>query len=247
MIPLKIYELETAFAAMLKYYKSGNRQDLAVAQAEIIHSMEIDYAVKTQPENDSKEENAFIEESHGPNRMLVMLANYYGEQYCNGNTIIIYDDDPKPGKANHHNKYIFKLKDPETHKAIYPGNPTKKDKPYDFDLEFIQQVTVYADGNQVDTTDRAYDSFANCYQETVRTLDFKSAFWKDDHKHAVNYIFTIGFNGELKLLDAKTNEEKQFTFGDLGTKYFLEKYLETLQLIKSEKFKHFSWREFILG
>lgn len=242
--PLKIQELEIAKNAILKYYESGNRQDLVFAQAEIIHSMEIDYSIKTLSEYNKKID--FIKESHGPNRMLMMLANYYGEQYCNGNAIIIYDDDPRSGKSAHHNKYVFSLKDPNTHNQILPGNPKKENEPYDFNLKFLSQITIYPEGNAEDTTQHAYDSFAGCYQKPVRKLDFKSAFWKKDHEHNVHYIFTIDFDGNLKLLEASTLKEKRFDFISSNTQYFLQEYLKVLDIIRSGKFNYYDWETFIL-
>ena len=244
LFPLTIQELEIAKNAMLKYYETGNRADLASAQAEIIHCMNIDYSIKTHAEYDANVD--FIKGSHGPNRMLIMLLNYYGEQYCNENALLIYCDDPRNGKTVHHNKYILSLKDPHTHNQILPGNPKKEDNPYDFNLDFVSQITVYPEGNSENTTPHAYDSFAGCYQKPFRKLDFKSAFWKKDHEHFVNYILTIDFNGKLKLLDANTLQEKRFEFTETNTQYFLQEYLKLLEVIKSDKFKYYDWETFIL-
>ena len=155
---------------------------------------------------------------------------------------------PYLAKANHHNYYLIELKDKDSHDKIYPGNPTKDDKPYDFNLKFIRQVTVYRDtGKQEDTTTHAYDSFAGCYQSPVRIADFKSALWKKNHEHDVNYIFKIDFDGQLHVLDARDLTEKRFTLVTDGADYLLNRYLELLTLIKEDKLTYFTWDNFILN
>lgn len=156
-------------------------------------------------------EGVRIESDHTPYRLAVFLLNYYGETATAGRTVTIYDDDPYPGKAAHRNSYRLNLKDEYSHISLLPSNPEAKDEPYDFYGTFSRQITTYADGNEVDTTKTAWDSFAKRYQPPWRTFDFKSALWKGNgHLHGVNYTVTIDEGGNYVVRDPGFRIKKAF-------------------------------------
>ena len=118
----------------------------------------------------------------------------------------------------------MELKDKETHEKLYSTNPTAEDCPYDFNALFVSQYTVYPN-NTADTTAHAYESFDHFYKDSngkkqvikhgyhtpFRSIDFKSAFWKNGHEHTTDYIFTINEQGQSFLINTKINDqEKQF-------------------------------------
>lgn len=242
-------ELNTAIYGVFNYLLDKNIDHLRAAQTEIKKAKEIDFAIKTYAEFELKE--AVVPSSHGVDRMAVILLNSYGEGYFDRGTLRIIADDPKSGYADHTNTYTLVLKDAETHYQIHKGNPTGKDKPYDFDTSFLSQITEYKNGKQEDTTDRAWDSFHPGYHAPSRKLDFKSALWKKNHEHFVDYIIQILDTGEVILFQpGKKTQPKQIVFNPVDTEHVecLKQYLNLLKFIRYFDIKNYdlSWDKFIL-
>ena len=245
-----ISQTELAFAIenIYKYLQTRDSKCLQVAQNEIKKAKEIDFSIKTYQEYRLNE--AFIPSSHGVNRMAVMLLNSLGENYLEQGILTIHQDDPKLGFAEHTNTYRLVLKDIDTHINFYTGNPTAEDKPYDFDTNFISQITRYQNGNTADTTKHAWDSFNPGYKNPIRTLDFKSALWKKDHEHFVNYIFQIMDDGSMVVFaPGKRDQLKQIEFKPKPENlHYLDQYLQLLSSIKAfdSKIYNLNWDNFIL-
>ncbi len=241
-------ELDKAVYGVFNYLLTRDSSHLIAAQSEIKKAKEIDFAIKTYAEYDLKE--AFVPSSHGVNRMAIMLLNSYGECYLNNGQLSISADDPESGYADHTNTYTLRLKDAHTHLQIYKGNPSGAAKPYDFDTSFVSQITTYQDGRQDNTTDRAWDSFNKGYHTPSRTLDFKSALWKKDHEHFVNYILQILDTGKLIVYQpGKKDQPKQIRFlPDEAHKGYLMQYLNLLRYIRhfDTRLYDLSWDNFIL-
>ena len=161
---ITVAELEKLVNILQEYAVTTDKTEaeniLRKNQDLILLAKRVDYSSKTQAENDNSE---FKDRSHGLGRMLMFLLNYYGEAYLADGFLTIYDDDPRPFSSSHANTYKLELKDPETHNKFGDYNPTAEDKPYDFDSQFIKQITAYSDGNKVDTTFTAWDSFQKAY------------------------------------------------------------------------------------
>lgn len=248
---ISILELEQAIIHIYYYLKNNDItyiQDEKV-QAAIRLAKEIDCSIKTYREYDSQVD--YIPKEHNVTRMAVMLLNTFGELYCEGGSLTIYEDDLWKGKANHTNTYELKLKEPETHLNIFKGNPSAESKPYDFDTEFKSQLTHYQDGNLTNTTRNAWDSFASCYKTPTRTLDFKSALWKKNHEHYVNYIIQIDRQGTLSVFRPKQRDNpKQIKFeSQLENRHYLQKYLNVLACIDylNQSKYDLSWDNFIIN
>ena len=255
---MRSYYIEHKFILnnILLYLQTSNRRYLEVAQSEIRHAKELDFKIKTQTEYEKKED---VDSSHGPGRMTMFLLNSKGELYFNGGTLTIYNDDPKAVPNSHINVYIVELKDTETHTKIYATNPTADDHPYDFNTVFKEQYTVFPD-KTVNTTEHAWESFEHFYKDTAgnwqtikagyhtpyRSLDFKSAYWRDGHKHSVDYIPTIDATGQEFLLSGKTKATKEFKFIPLAENVkYKKQYLEWLE--KFDKLQYYTWEHFIIN
>ena len=239
---ITVAELEKLVTILQDYVVTGDKNILIEHQDLILLATAVDYSSKTQAENDNSE---FKDKSHGLGRMLMFLLNYYGEVYLADGFLTIYDDDPRTFSSSHANTYKLKLKDPETHDKFGEYNPTAEDKPYDFDSRFIKQITAYSDGNKVDTTDTAWDSFQKAYTTPIRTFDFKSAFWKSGHEHLVNYVLQIDFKLNLHVINRVTKKEKSFEFvSNPEHEEFLKKYSEMLSVMW--QLGDYAWTNFII-
>ena len=252
-------DLEFALNNILLFLKTSNKHYLEVAQPEIKKARDFDLQVKTQADY---EKNEFVAESHGLGRMAMFLLNSKGEHYINGGILTIYEDDPKKSPNSHTNIYKIELKDKNTHDRIWDTNPTADDKPYDFNAVFQQQFTVYPD-KAVETTEHAWESFTHFYKDAdgnlqtikvgyhtpYRTLDFKSAYWKDGHKHSVDYITTIDVTGQMFVIrDQKSiKETKRFDFVPTAENVkYLQQYLEWIAKFEKLQF-YISWEYFIIN
>lgn len=254
---ITIEELETAIDAVFNYLETADTKSLIKAQNSIKLTKDIDYSIRTHNEYDRITEAAkkgtlleteIIESDHNVIRMAIILLNSFGEHYLNNSEITIENDDRFVGGTSHTNTYILHLKDPETHDKIFKGNPTKKDEPYDFYSQFVQQYTFYKNGSIVNTTATSWDSFNKCYQSPTRKFDFKSELWKKNHTHAVDYIIQILSTGEVVIKLARDlTVLKKFT---LKTKpemnFYLEKYLNLLKRIYKFKRYNLPWDNFII-
>ena len=239
---ITVAELEKLVTILQDYVVTGDKNILIEHQDLILLATAVDYSSKTQAENDNSE---FKDKSHGLGRMLMFLLNYYGEAYLADGFLTIYDDDPRTFSSSHANTYKLKLKDPETHDKFGEYNPTAEDKPYDFDSRFIKQITAYSDGNKVDTTVTAWDSFQKAYTTPIRTFDFQSAFWKSGHEHLVNYILRIDFKLNLHVSNRVTKKEKVFEFVPSPEhEEFLKKYSEMLSVMW--QLGDYAWTNFII-
>ena len=239
---ITVAELEKLVTILQDYVVTGDKNILIEHQDLILLATAVDYSLKTQAENDNSE---FKDKSHGLGRMLMFLLNYYGEAYLADGFLTIYDDDPRTFSSSHANTYKLELKDPETHNKFGEYNPTAEDKPYDFDSQFIKQITAYSDGNKVDTTVTAWDSFQKAYTTPIRTFDFKSAFWKSGHEHLVNYILRIDFKLNLHVINRVTKKEKSFEFVPSPEhEEFLKKYSEMLSVMW--QLGEYAWSNFII-
>ena len=239
---ITVAELEKLVTILQDYVVTGDKNILIEHQDLILLATAVDYSSKTQAENDNSE---FKDKSHGLGRMLMFLLNYYGEAYLSDGFLTIYDDDPRTFSSSHANTYKLKLKDPGTHNKFGDYSPTAEDKPYDFDSRFIKQITAYSDGNKVDTTVTAWDSFQKTYTTPIRTFDFKSAFWKSGHEHLVNYILRIDFKLNLHVINRVTKKEKVFEFVPSPEhEEFLKKYSEMLSVMW--QLGEYAWSNFII-
>ena len=239
---ITVAELEKLVTILQDYVATGDKNILIENQDLILLAAAVDYSSKTQAEHDNSE---FKDKSHGLGRMLMFLLNYYGEAYLADGFLTIYDDDPRTFSSSHANTYKLKLKDPGTHNKFGDYSPTAEDKPYDFDSRFIKQITAYSDGNKVDTTATAWDSFQKAYTTPIRTFDFKSAFWKSGHEHLVNYILRIDFKLNLHVINRVTKKEKAFEFiPNPEHEEFLKKYGEMLSVMW--QLGDYDWTNFII-
>ena len=233
-----------------EFISTGNRAILEDIQDELKLARTVDYSIKTKLEY--KNQQDFIESSHGPKRSAVFLLNYFGEFYLHGGSLTIEDDDLRKGSASHTNTYQLELKDISTHSRLYCGNPTKADQPYDFNTVFKSQVTQFENsGKSVDTTDKPWDSYQNAYTEPYRTLDFKSAFWQDGSEHGVHYILQLNADKTLSCYKGGTKLAKKITFtprATLDSTYYFDKYFEVLALIEFfNKHWYLTWDSFIFN
>ena len=227
---------------------TGNRAFIEDIQEDIKLAKNIDYSIKTQAEYNKKQN--FIESSHGPKRSAMFLLNYFGELYLHEGSLTIEADDPTTSKAVHMNTYQLSLKDLDTHIKLYQGNPTKEDRPYDFNTKFKAQKTYFIEsGKLVDTTGNPWDSFQNVYTEPYRTLDFKGAFWKSGNEHSVHYILQLQEDTNLACYIAGTKITKKIIFEPLPTALqYHKKYFEVLELIEFfNKHWYLTWDNFIFN
>ena len=239
---ITIEELEQVIDA-LQSYAAGDRTALEQNQDLFKLARDVDYSSKTQKEYETNSD--FDPSSHGIGRMIMFLLNYYGEKYLSDGQLTISADDPKIFNTLHTNTYILKLKDPETHEQFGGYNPVAEDKPYDFDSQFIQQITYYPDKTAVDTTATAWDSFQKTYSIPARTFDFKSAFWKKGHEHFVDYILQIDSKSILHVINRSSKQERQFAFSPAdGHEQFLAKYNALISIMW--QFSDYAWSNFIL-
>jgi len=239
---ITITELEKLIAVLQEYALTNDKELLKKHQDLILLAKDVDYSSKTQAENDNSD---FKDNSHGLGRMIMFLLNYYGESYLSDGILTIYGDDPRAFSSSHTNTYRLDLKDPETHNKFGDYSPTAEDKPYDFDSQFIKQITSYPDGNETDTTATAWDSFQKAYTTPVRTFDFKSAFWKSGHEHSVNYILQIDSKLNLHVFNRVTKEEKIIEFVPVAEhEEFLNKYSKMIDIMW--QFGEYAWSNFIL-
>ena len=243
---ITVAELEKLVNILQEYAVTTDKTEaediLRKNQDLILLAKDVDYSSKTQAENDKSK---FKDKSHGLGRMLMFLLNYYGETYLADGFLTVYDDDPRSFGSSHANTYKLELKDPETHDKFGDYSPTAEDKPYDFNSQFIKQITTYPEGNRVDTTITAWDSFQKAYTTPVRTFDFKSAFWKSGHEHSVNYILRIDFKLNLHVINRITKEEKIFEFiPNPEHEEFLKKYSEMLSVMW--QLGDYAWNNFII-
>jgi hypothetical protein len=205
---------------------------------------------KTEYANNSQ----FIASSHTPSRMAVFLLNYFGEHYLSQGELTVKFDDPSDNYTNKHdNTYRLILKDSDTHEKLYKGNPTPANEPYDFNSEFIRQITHYPN-KTVDTTATSWESFVHVsnlrpgYFVPKRTFDFKSAFWKSGGEHNVNYILKLDFNGELKLFNRVSKAEKNFEFkAASNASDFYNKYFQLIDIIRLFNQHQITWVDCIIN
>lgn len=244
--------LERVIYNIANYIETLDKKYLLDIQEEIKLAKEIDESILTKTEYANK--GQFIASSHSPSRMAIFLLNYFGEHYLNQGELTIKFDDPFENYVNtHDNTYRLVLKDIDTHEKLYKGNPTSADEPYDFNSEFIRQITHYPN-NTVDTTTTAWESFVHSsnlrsgYFTPKRTFDFKSAFWKSGGEHRVNYILKLDFNGELKLFNRVSKAERVFEFKAASNSLaFYDKYFQVLSIIKLFNQHQITWMDCIIN
>ena len=244
--------IEQIIYGIADYLKTSDKKYLLNIQEEIKLAKEIDESIMTKIEYASNCQ--FIAASHTPSRMAVFLLNYFGEHYLNQGEITIKSDDPSDRCTyTHDNTYRLVFKDIDTHEKLYKGNPTAEDDPYDFNSEFISQLTHYPN-NTTDTTATAWESFVHSpnfrprYFTPKRTFDFKSALWKSGGEHKVNYILKLDFDRELRLFNRVSKAEKCFEFiaaPEVST--FYDKYFQVLDMIRLFNQYQITWTDCIIN
>lgn len=202
--------IENVVDAMYTYLKKGDNTYIKQYQEEINILRGIDSGINTYAEYGGQDFD-----NHTPTRAIIFLINYFGEMYLENAKITIYDDEPNNRFYNsHENTYILKLKDPESHVKLGGYNPTKKDKPYDFDTEFKKQITHYKDSGKIDdTTLHPWNGFNRSkkkgYNTPIRTIDFKSAFYTSGkHTHDCDYIIKLTRDKQFLLYNMRANQVK---------------------------------------
>lgn len=247
-------EIEQALIGIYKYLVNHDIDALKEVQPQIKKTRDIDFQIKTLAEYNENNGSSIIQNSHGPTRMLILgPLSLLGELYFHNGLLTIYDDDPIKKTYSHINTYRLTLKDLDTHLNVYIGNPTAEDEPYDFNTQFIKQLTQYPDKVD-DTTKTAFDSFfgfykkKNGYSIPFRKLDFKSALWntsKMQNCHNVDYILRITQDKTIYLFNRRTRDQKHFEFKPAsGADKYLDKYIRYLNVV--DVFKGHSWDEFII-
>ena len=244
--------IEQIVYGIADYLKTSDKKYLLNIQEEMKLAKEIDGSIMTKSEYSNN--GQFIAASHSPSRLAVFLLNYFGEHYLDRGELTIKSDDPSDRYTNtHDNTYRLVLKDIDTHERLYKGNPTAEDDPYDFNSEFIRQITHYPN-NTVDTTATSWESFAHepkfrpGYFTPKRTFDFKSALWKSGGEHKVNYILKLDFDRKLKLFNRLSKVEKSFKFtAASGVSTFYDKYFQVLDIIKLFNNYQITWADCIIS
>lgn len=251
-------EIYPTFKVLIAAIKTKNLNSLInpAIKKSIQDLRDLDYQIRTYNEN---EQDRFIRSDHNPGRIFMFFINYCGEKYLEDAKLTIKNDDLSEVAYKHTNTYQLKLKDKETHDALINYNPKPEDKPYDFDSIFKKQISYSALHEEIcrDTTATAYDKFT--YQKPKRTFDFKSAYWKKDHDHGVDYILQLDFDGNLKLFTVKTvpsltnidKLDKEYNIKEdyilevkPSNNYFLEMYKQAL--IDLSTFNGITWDDLII-
>ena len=244
--------LQAAILSIFKYLKYKNKQVLLENQANIKKARDILDTIKT-PEELSH--NIFIKKDHGVLRGSFFLLHNFGECYLNSGTLTIHTDDPIKRSADHSNTYKLISKNEKATLNLYTGNARSEDNPYDFDTEFVSQIThYYTTASSVDTTKTAFDSFKSKYITPKRKIDLKTAFWKQGHEHDVDYIIKINKDGTLTVFNTKYSSESknvEFIPADKKCETFLTRYKGLAQTISyfkelEKKGEDLSWEAFIL-
>ena len=243
--------LETVLRNIYNFEQTKDFAYISFIQNEIKLARDLDYSIKTKREY--AQNATFIESTHNPARMCMFLHNRHGEFFMDGGTLTIKNDDPQPMTNSHTNTYRLALKDPETHNRLYEGNPTSEDEPYDFNTEFISQITNYPNGS-ADSTAHAWESFSSPtrsggYKIPARKIDFKGAFWSKGGEHNTQYILQLTDDERLICERSYTKERKEITFTPAeGAKVYYQKYFEVLQWINFfNQNKCDTWNKYIIN